>query len=67
MEDGTTYIRGQLDLHMFKGRYSSLLVKELTRCVECRSDNIFHILDEIGDLERTTHRTCDPHETCRAV
>ncbi len=51
--DGSEYIRRQLDLHMVTGRYSSLLVKELTQCVEGRSANIFPILDEIGGLEGT--------------
>ena len=53
--DGSEYIRRQLDLHMVTGRYSSLLVKELARCVEGRSANIFPILDDIGGLEGATN------------
>ena len=49
--DGAAYIRGQLDLKMVTGRYSSELVTELMRCVEHRSASIFPILDEIGGLE----------------
>jgi hypothetical protein len=55
VEDGTAYIRGQLDLHMVTGRYSSLLVKMLARCVEDRRANIFTIFHEIGFLEGATH------------
>ena len=53
--DGSAYIRCQLDLAMVTGRYSSVLVTELMRCVEHRSANIVHILDEIGGLEGAPH------------
>lgn len=55
VEDETAYIRGQLDFHIVTGRYSSLLVKELARCVEERRANISPIFHEIGFLEGATH------------
>ena len=60
--DGSPYIRCQLDLAMVTGRYSSVLVTELMRCVEHRSANIVHILDEIGGLEGAPHSPTDAHQ-----
>jgi hypothetical protein len=50
--DWSAYVRGELDLRMVTGRYSSVLVTELKQCIEHRSaTSIFPILDEIGGLE----------------
>lgn len=51
MTEAEKYIRGQLDLNMMTGRYSSGLVTELMLCVEYGSAHIFAILQEIGALE----------------
>lgn len=49
---GTTdYIRENLDLQLMAGRYSTVLVQELAELFECRSGNVFAILDEIAALE----------------
>jgi hypothetical protein len=58
--DGAAYIRGQLDLKMVTGRYSSELVTKLMRCVEHRSASIFPILDEIGVHPIDTHQASGP-------
>lgn len=50
MTEAEKYIRGQLDLNMMTGRYSSGLVTELL-CLEYGSAHIFAILQEIGALE----------------
>ena len=50
MTEAEKYIRGQLDLNMMTGRYSSGLVTELL-CLEYGSVHIFAILQEIGALE----------------
>jgi hypothetical protein len=50
MTEAEKYIRGQLDLNMMTGRYSSGLVTELL-CLEYGSAQIFAILQEIGALE----------------
>jgi hypothetical protein len=69
--DGAAYIRGQLDLKMVTGRYSSLLVGQLKRCVEDRLANILPILDDIGGLEgaRLTRptRTKEPTQFTRVI
>ena len=56
---------------MVTGRYSSLLVGQLMRCVEDGLANIFPILDEIGGLEgarltRTT-RTKEPTQFTKTI
>jgi hypothetical protein len=52
----SAHVRGELDLRMVTGQYSSCLVTELARCLERRSTTgIFPILAEIGCLEGAPH------------
>ncbi len=45
------YIREQLDCHVGRGKYSSVLVDQLADHLKQRSADIFPILNEIGGLE----------------
>jgi hypothetical protein len=47
--------RSWLDLQLVSGRYSSLLVRQLTDMTEHRSGHVFLIIDEIALLEGAPH------------
>ena len=51
LDDSTTYVRENLDLHLVKGRCTMGLVRELADIYEGRTGNVFAIFDEIASLK----------------
>jgi hypothetical protein len=51
LDQSTSYVRENLDLHLVNGRCSANLAHELANMYEGRTGNVFAVFDEIAGLE----------------